>query len=329
MLPTLSRCKLDEASTLSKLGLFWLNPLLRLGFKKSLDLKDLEIWGTISSHNAERHSCAFHKAYTDSKRKSYPILRALFRIYGGEFVMCTLIQFISRLCVLATPLMLRGVIQNITTVDQPVWIGFTYLAGMIFAQANMSLFNNTYFLNVHRTTSRACGALTMSIYLKSLRSSFSDQTTGKTVNLMSHDIYAIEQLLMYSHYLWLSPLMIIATLSVLYVYIGSATIAAAVCVVSSYPIEVCLGRLIGKNKQKQVGHTDRRINVMIELIQGIRIIKMYAWEHAMVPTELTYIISFYMKLQVFCVLCRRKGSRKHDPWSWVHCGRASFSKSLS
>lgn len=41
---------------------------------------------------------------------------------------------------------------------------------------------------------------------------------------------------------------------------------------------VCMGKLTANYRYHLVGHTDARIRIMNEIIQGIQAIKMYAWE---------------------------------------------------
>lgn len=43
-------------------------------------------------------------------------------------------------------------------------------------------------------------------------------------------------------------------------------------------LSVCMGKLTANYRYHLVGHTDARIRIMNEIIQGIQAIKMYAWE---------------------------------------------------
>ena len=176
--------------------------------------------------------------------------------------------------------MIKGVLHSIETPTEPVWVGVLYLAAMLVAQSCISVLNNHFFIRNHQTAGRVRGALMTAIYHKALRISQAERTseTGQTVNLMSNDAYAVEENIVYWHYVWISPLMVLVTLGVLYAEVGIAAIAAGVIMISLLAVEPLLGKHIGAAKQTQLQHTDQRVRRIFELLQGVRIIKMYAWE---------------------------------------------------
>ena len=41
-----------------------------------------------------------------------------------------------------------------------------------------------------------------------------------------------------------------------------------------------MGKLISKFRLKSAALTDNRVRIMSEILSGMRVIKMYAWEHS-------------------------------------------------
>lgn len=62
---------------------------------------------------------------------------------------------------------------------------------------------------------------------------------------------------------------------------GTATVYIVVLVIVFYLIEIPASRFLVKIKRKIKFATDKRLNVINQLIQGIRTIKLYGWEEPM------------------------------------------------
>lgn len=117
-------------------------------------------------------------------------------------------------------------------------------------------------------------ALMATVYRKCLRlnnGSRSSISTGKIVTLMSNDCQTLERFVTQLHNLWASPLIVVVTLFLLYnviqwsafVGVGSVTLVA--------PVMGTLSTAISRLRKRQLEFTDKRVNIMNEVIAGIRI----------------------------------------------------------
>jgi ABC-type multidrug transport system fused ATPase/permease subunit len=79
---------------------------------------------------------------------------------------------------------------------------------------------------------------------------------------------------------WAAPLQIAVALYLLYRQIGAATFVGIGFLFSLFPINGCVFARIAQLRRQMLLHTDKRVKIMNELLLGIRVIKMYAWELA-------------------------------------------------
>uniref|UniRef100_A0A671US85 Multidrug resistance-associated protein 4-like n=1 Tax=Sparus aurata TaxID=8175 RepID=A0A671US85_SPAAU len=103
-------------------------------------------------------------------------------------------------------------------------------------------------------------------------------TTGQIVNLLSNDVNKFDEVTIFLHFLWVGPLQAAAVVGLLWVEIGPSCLAGMVVLMFLMPVQTMFGRLFSKFRSKTAALTDNRIRTMNEVVSGIRIIKMYAWE---------------------------------------------------
>uniref|UniRef100_A0A2K5Q441 ATP binding cassette subfamily C member 4 (PEL blood group) n=1 Tax=Cebus imitator TaxID=2715852 RepID=A0A2K5Q441_CEBIM len=103
-------------------------------------------------------------------------------------------------------------------------------------------------------------------------------TTGQIVNLLSNDVNKFDQVTVFLHFLWAGPLQAIAVTALLWMEIGISCLAGMAVLIVLLPLQSCFGKLFSSLRSKTATFTDVRIRTMNEVITGIRIIKMYAWE---------------------------------------------------
>ncbi|KAL7032928.1 hypothetical protein ACKWTF_007429 [Chironomus riparius] len=125
----------------------------------------------------------------------------------------------------------------------------------------------------------ACSA---AIYRKSLRMSkraITQTSAGNIINLLSNDVNRFDFGFIYVHFIWVLP---IQACLICYLIWRKAKYAAIVGVLGlllkTVPIQTELSRVSAILRMKIAIRTDDRVSKMNELIQGIQVIKMYAWE---------------------------------------------------
>lgn len=125
----------------------------------------------------------------------------------------------------------------------------------------------------------ACCSL---IYRKTIR--LSKKTAGSTpagylVNLLSNDVNRLDYGFIYVHWIWILPFQSVLICYLIWRKIGIAALVGVVgLLIKTIPVQTGLSKLSSKLRMKIAYRTDNRVGIMNEIVQGIQVIKMYAWE---------------------------------------------------
>ncbi|XP_053085621.1 multidrug resistance-associated protein 4 isoform X4 [Pangasianodon hypophthalmus] len=91
-------------------------------------------------------------------------------------------------------------------------------------------------------------------------------------------IFTLIEVTIFLHFLWVVPLQAAAVVGLLWQEIGPSCLAGMAVLIFLLPLQSLFGKLFSKFRNKTAVLTDSRIRTMNEVVSGIRIIKMYAWE---------------------------------------------------
>ncbi|XP_073750488.1 ATP-binding cassette sub-family C member 4 isoform X3 [Callorhinus ursinus] len=158
---------------------------------------------------------------------------------------------------------------------------YVYATVLSICTLILAILHHLYFYHVQCAGMRLRVAMCHMIYRKALRLSnmaMGKTTTGQIVNLLSNDVNKFDQVTIFLHFLWAGPLQAIAVTALLWMEIGISCLAGIAVLIILLPLQSCLGKLFSSFRSKTAAFTDVRIRTMNEVITGIRIIKMYAWE---------------------------------------------------
>ncbi|CAF3925067.1 unnamed protein product [Rotaria sp. Silwood2] len=225
------------------------------------------------------------KAIPTSNRKPIVFWRALFLAYKGKLIASGLMKVIHDILQFSGPMILKQVLTFLNDSTAPTWLGVFYailLGATVFCQ---TLFLQAYFHRQYIVGLRFRSAITGLIYRKSLKLSNSAKqgtTTGEIVNLMSIDASRFGDITSYIHVLWSGPFQICLALVLLYQQMQLAIIPGVLLLILLIPFNLYLQRIIKKLTTKQMKLKDQRIKMMNEVLNGIKVLKLYAWELAFI-----------------------------------------------
>ncbi|XP_045127905.1 ATP-binding cassette sub-family C member 4-like isoform X2 [Portunus trituberculatus] len=280
-------CPGEKANVISWLLMWWLIPLLRQGNRRSLNEDDLY---TVQSRDASftlgnRLQKEWDKELEESKikKRKTSFVRALIRCFGWEFAAVGILAAIEE-CVLriGQPLCLGYLIRYFNGEEGYTFIdGWIYSTGVVMGSLLYIFTHHPYFFGVQH------GGMTLRIsscsliYRKALRLSkaaLGKTTTGQMVNLLSNDVNRFDTSAIFLHYIWIGPLQTLIVLGILWNEIGAACLAGIMLLILFVPFQTWLGRVFSKLRMATAHRTDERVRIMHEIINAMRIIKMYTWE---------------------------------------------------
>lgn len=80
------------------------------------------------------------------------------------------------------------------------------------------------------------------------------------------------------HFLWIFPLQIIFQGYLIWEKAQWAVVGVVVLLLQAIPLHTCSSYFMSLLRKRIALLTDNRVGIMSELIEGIQVIKMYAWE---------------------------------------------------
>ncbi|XP_068165844.1 ATP-binding cassette sub-family C member 4 [Antennarius striatus] len=278
-----------KAGVLSKLFFWWLNPFFHIGYKQKLEEDDM--YEVLHEDGSKHLGQVLHRYWDDEVQDATKELRtpslakSIIRCFWKPYAVLGVFTFIEEVIKVVQPVLLGKIIDYFETYDPDDLVALYetlgYAAGMSLCTIGLTMLHHLYFYHVQRSGMKIRVAMCHMIYKKALclsSSAMGKTTTGQIVNLLSNDVNKFDEVTIFLHYLWVGPLQAAAVVGLLWVEIGPSCLAGMVVLMFLMPVQTMFGRLFSKYRSKTAALTDGRIRIMNEVVSGIRIIKMYAWE---------------------------------------------------
>nr|XP_020038729.1 multidrug resistance-associated protein 4 isoform X3 [Castor canadensis] len=292
MLPVHTEVKpnpLQDANLCSRVFFWWLNPLFKIGHKRRLEEDDMYsvLPQDRSKHLGEELQGYWDKevfrAKKDARKPS--LTKAIIKCYWKSYVILGIFTLIEEGTKVIQPIFLGKVINYFESYDPSdsvaLHTAYGYATVLTVCTLFLAILHHLYFYHVQCAGMRLRVAMCHMIYKKALRLSnmaMGKTTTGQIVNLLSNDVNKFDQVTIFLHFLWAGPLQAVAVTVLLWMEIGISCLAGMAVLIILLPLQSCIGKLFSSLRSKTAAFTDARIRTMNEVITGIRIIKMYAWE---------------------------------------------------
>lgn len=278
----------ENASWFSFILMTHLDKLLSNGNKRTLEAEDL---GVISQKDKSDYLCSrFEKFYLEEKKKpkeKRSLWNVLWRTVGYYNLYLSLFLFAVYAALLFGPAeILQRLVKNFQAnkvySDGACWVMVVLL--WVFPTVGSICLAHANSIMVH-VGAQVRNTLIGALYRKSLKiSPYQKQTisTGKILTMFSDDTNQIRTFLFYMCNSIISPFQIGATLYLIYVQVGVATFVGLGFTFVTTPFTGFTLATVAKLRVAKMIHTDFRVKLMNEILNGIRIIKYYAWENAFV-----------------------------------------------
>ncbi|KAK9869558.1 hypothetical protein WA026_003311 [Henosepilachna vigintioctopunctata] len=277
----------EGASPLSILFFKFTLPMFKKGYSKALDVDDLYNPLSVdrSRYLGDRLETKWfsHLKKCDGTKKKPSFLRVLSATFWPEYLYLGSILFFMEIILrLSLPIALGELLDyfktnSSTTKTEALW----YASAVVVINALSALLINQYVMGAFHYGMRVRAACCALIYRKALRlsrSALGETASGKIVNLLSNDVSRFDIVSVFINHMWISPLSSILVMYFLYVNAGWAGIIGITPVCFVTPLQSYTGKLSAIYRKQTAYKTDERVRLMDEIISGVQVIKMYAWE---------------------------------------------------
>lgn len=309
-------CPESDAGFLSRLTFWWFTKMAILGYKRPLEDKDLwslneddksivvvsklikewdiektklrssEVQFTKAqeaemNHVSEKPTESDVLIVNNKKKRDPSFLKVLIRAFGPFFLIGSVFKLFQDLLSFVNPQLLSILIHFVKDPSAPAWWGFSIAALMFLSSVTQTLILHQHFQYCFVTGMRLRSSITGIIYRKSLvitNAAKRSSTVGEVVNLMSVDAQRFQDLTTFLNMLWSAPLQIILALYFLWQTLGPSVLAGVAVMVLLIPINAFIAMKTRAFQVEQMQYKDSRIKLMNEILNGIKVLKLYAWE---------------------------------------------------
>nr|QST14985.1 ABCC1-1 protein [Diaphanosoma celebensis] len=250
----------------------WVVPRFDKMFEKGLRKRDKKNQASIGSGNAKPNQ---------GKPKNVSILLPLWKAFGSDFVVGAFQKLANDLLMFVSPQLLDLLIGFVSSPVEPAWKGYVYAFVLTVVAIVQTIFSGQYFQRMYVVGFQVRTAVVSAIYRKALTMSNSarkNSTVGEIVNLMAVDAQRLMDLTAYINLVWSSPLQIGLAIYFLYNILGVAVFAGLAVMILLIPVNGFIANATKKLQIEQMKNKDKRVKMMNEILSGVKVLKLYAWE---------------------------------------------------
>ncbi|CAJ0561383.1 unnamed protein product, partial [Mesorhabditis spiculigera] len=287
------------SSYLNRQFMWWFNGISSRGFSKPLELHDLYSLNPNdqSAPLVARWNTQWDQAMADYKYDHCPknpdstytqappsIIYQIVKLFRVDITVAMLIKCVSDLLTFVCPVVLASLIKFTEDPSKPMWLGVFYALVMFTSSELSSLLLNQYYYIMYRVGTRVQSVLTSAVYKKTLRLSNSarrNKTVGEIVNLMAIDVDRFQKITPQTFQYWSTPMQIGLSLYLLWGQIGVSVLAGVAVMVLLIPVNFLITIVMRRWHVQQMRYKDERTKMVNEVLNGIKIIKLYGWEPPM------------------------------------------------
>uniref|UniRef100_A0A8C9QXI2 ATP-binding cassette, sub-family C (CFTR/MRP), member 8 n=1 Tax=Scleropages formosus TaxID=113540 RepID=A0A8C9QXI2_SCLFO len=321
---------------LSKGTYWWMNTFITSAHRRPIDLK---VIGRLPiAMRALTNYVRLRSAFEAQKKPqgSQPqgpkwIWRALRQAFGRPLMLSITFRFLADLLGFAGPLCISGIVHHISkenkTPPPPVkLLGIYFISSQEFlANAYVLAVLLFFALLLQRTFLQASyyvaietginlrGAMQTKIYNKIMRlctsnMSMGEMTAGQICNLVAIDTNQLMWFFFLCPNLWAMPVQIIVGVILLYYLLGISALIGATVITVLAPVQYFVATKLSEAQKSTLEYSSERLKKTNELLRGIKLLKLYAWEHIFRDSvdetrqkELTSLKSFalYTSVSIF------------------------------
>ncbi|RLU20387.1 hypothetical protein DMN91_006996 [Ooceraea biroi] len=310
----------ETANLISQLFFWWMFDLFRKGVKT--DLEESDMYQPLKADHSELATDLLEKAWNreleklkkleytvtkDGQKKPLKkndrpkLYKAIFRAFWLPYSIVGIFVFIQCSILRVIQPFLQGQIINYFNMneadrdsEQSTLLYVIYLVICTAVMVAVAHHSNLVMQQIGMRVRVACCSLIYRKLLRLNRSSLSQIGAGHIINLLSNDVIRFDIVTLFLHYLWLMPIQMVIVGYIMWEQIGISTfVGIGLLLVIAIPIQGSFSLLSRRIRAIIAPQTDRRVQLMSELIAGIQVVKMYAWEK-----PFTKIVSLARKLEI-------------------------------
>jgi ABC-type multidrug transport system fused ATPase/permease subunit len=219
--------------------------------------------------------------YDAAKATGAGVYRSLFEVVRSEVLIAGGLQLVNVAAQAVLPVFVRGVLVSVenNTLD-----GLWYVLGIFAVMLMGNWCNQTHlrFMDVAMFRVRAVAMRVMIRKMLALRCHEHDRTAADLVSVIASDTERFRDVSALFHLLWASPLLVCVGAIVISQFLDWPALVGVGAMLLLFPWTIAVAYILRAVRQAAMPHTAARLRLLSEMLQGIRVVKMYRWERPLI-----------------------------------------------
>ncbi|KAL0219859.1 hypothetical protein P9112_005512 [Eukaryota sp. TZLM1-RC] len=279
----------DQASWFRRLTFGYINSTISQGRRNLLKPADLPpkppLRNDVSAVEGRFYSAwQFHDSGDPlSLTPAKSLSRTLRRTFKNQFISAGMPHFIREAISVALTLIINLFIRSFE--EDSSLRTQTTLAIILISSILLNGFLNTSFvLNSHRLSLDVRSSLTNSVYNKILQLSNAGLSllgAGRITNVVSQDVESLYFAVQSIFFLITGPFRLLLSIGLLLFFAGTSLLFGLIIPLFSFPLLMITAKKMMKFRRQALMSADKRVKLTTEIINGIKSVKMGAYEDSM------------------------------------------------
>jgi len=272
-----------KAVFFSVMSFWWLNPMMKMGYEKPLEEKDMPLLGP-SDRAYSQYMMFLEKLNRKKQLQAHgnpSIFWTIISCQKSAILVSGLFALLKVLALSSGPLLLKAFINVSLGKGSFKYEGYVLAVTMFICKCGESLSQRQWYFRTRRLGLQVRSFLSAAIYKKQQQLSNSAKlkhSSGEIMNYVTVDAYRIGEFPYWFHQTWTTGVQLCIALVILYNAVGLATIASLGVIIVTVACNAPLAKLQHKFQSKLMGAQDVRLKAMSESLIHMKVLKLYAWE---------------------------------------------------
>uniref|UniRef100_A0A1I8B7Y0 ABC transmembrane type-1 domain-containing protein n=1 Tax=Meloidogyne hapla TaxID=6305 RepID=A0A1I8B7Y0_MELHA len=278
------QCPESSSSALNCLFFWYTGQMIWRGLRGSVDFDDL--WTLDKCFQSGYLRSRFHRIQrVCAGRKLNPAL-FLFRLFLCVWewnCLCVIAAVFVVLGNYANAMFLRLIVLSVTA-GNPIWLSLTFMVLLFFTDFGDKLVVIRRDFASFRAYLNLRSVLTTQIFDKMIRLSSASHikySVGEIQNYLNNDVFHVRSIFFDVCDFVNCPLTVLIAFFGLYMELGVNAFYGLIILVVVFPVNYALTKLSSRLEDKLLKIKDERLKLINDVLSGMRVLKLYAWEESM------------------------------------------------
>ncbi|XP_068202669.1 ATP-binding cassette sub-family C member 5-like [Palaemon carinicauda] len=275
------------AGLFSTVSVNWMTSLMWKAYKKKISEDDL--WELPREESAKTNGDRLGRLWEEeiamAKKAGRPprLWRAVWRFSRTRTLVAQVIAMISNITFfIGVVVFLQKILEYISSAGIDHIYATYLLLGKLFISSLLQImcYNAVNIMGIHNG-SRLAGALQALVYKKTLTlKTGGENLAAQVINFSTNDMERILEASLSCVFLIEVPFIFLMNLGYCVTAYGPLAAVGFGVYLIFHPTMALIARVQSNIREETIRETDRRVGLMSEILNSIRLIKMYAWEEA-------------------------------------------------